>query len=350
MDAGFAYSPLFLDHIADGYHPERPERLEALLRGLDRSGAWRASQRVAVREATVEELERVHDADYVARALRALRSDSWGYFDGDTFYSPGSCAAALTAAGAGIDLAHAVHRRDIGWGWSIARPPGHHAGRRSAAGFCIFNNIAVAAASLIASSAARRVAIFDWDVHHGNGTQEQFWDDPNILFVSIHQWPHYPGSGFSTEIGGQNALGRTVNFPFPAGCGDRDYLSVIDSVFAPLARAFEPDHLFVSAGFDAHERDPLGGMQLSTQGYGDMAARLRDLASELCGGRITLFLEGGYDLQALTESAAAVSSALSGGGPARPSHGTGTDGAARRIIDLTMDSIRPHWPAAALPR
>jgi acetoin utilization deacetylase AcuC-like enzyme len=346
MTAGFVYSPIFLNHVADGYHPERPERLDALRRGLERADVWTRSFRPAVREATLEELERVHDPRYVANTLGALKSTGFGNLDADTFFSPGSFSAALNAAGGGVDLAHAVHMRDVEWGWSIARPPGHHAGRRSAAGFCIFNNIAIAAASLIASGAARRVAIFDWDVHHGNGTQEQFWDDPNVLFVSIHQWPHYPGSGLSHEIGGTKALGRTINFPFPAGCGDGDYLSVIDSVLAPLLRCHAPDHILVSAGFDAHERDPLGGMRVTTEGFRAMASRLHALASELCGGRLTLFLEGGYDLQALSESAYAVSCALErgecGGIEERGSRG------ARRIMNATIDAIKPHWPESVL--
>jgi acetoin utilization deacetylase AcuC-like enzyme len=349
MVAGIAYSPIFLDHVADGYHPERPERLEAVLRGLDRSGVLRSARHLGAREATEEELGRVHDPGYVSRTLDALGSREWGLLDSDTFFSPGSRAAALGAAGAGADLARAVHDREVDWGWSIARPPGHHAGKRSAAGFCIFNNIAVAAASLISSGRAARVAIFDWDVHHGNGTQEQFWNSPEILFVSVHQWPHYPGSGLVQEIGGQNALGKTVNFPFPAGCTDTDYLSVIDSALTPLLRSFQPDHILVSAGFDAHECDPLGGMRLTARGFAAMASRLGALASELCAGRLTLFLEGGYDLGALSESAEAVSRALSvgvaqGSTPALPH-----DAGAQRIIGATLDAIRPHWPVSAFP-
>jgi acetoin utilization deacetylase AcuC-like enzyme len=345
MTAGLLYSPLFLEHEADGYHPERPERLEAVIRGLERSGTWRTAKRIEAREATSEELSKVHQPSYVERTLRALGGGRSGTLDADTFYSPETRAAALRAAGGGLDLARAVHRREVDWGWAVVRPPGHHASWDSAAGFCIFNNIAVAAAALIADGAADRIAIFDWDVHHGNGTQDQFWDRPEVLFFSIHQWPHYPGSGLVNEIGGPSARGRNVNFPFPGGSVDGDYVSAIDSVFAPLLRAFRPDHLLVSAGFDAHERDPLGGMRLSTACYGAMAARLKALADELCGGRITLFLEGGYDLQALTEASAAVSFALDGGAPPEIETQTTRGGAA--VVAAVSRVLAPAWPGIA---
>ena len=342
MAAGILYSPVSLDHVASGYHPERPERLPALIRGLEASGTWRSAVQVPPRDARVEELVLVHAPEYVDRTLRALGTGRSGNLDSDTFYSAGSRAAALGAAGGGIDLAHAVHRREVDWGWAVVRPPGHHASRDSAAGFCIFNNIAAAAASLIADGSAGRVAIFDWDVHHGNGTQDQFWDRPDVLFTSIHQWPHYPGSGLVNEIGGPNARGRCVNFPFPGGAVDGDYLSVIDVVFAPLVRAFRPDHILVSAGFDAHARDPLGGMRVTTECYGAMAARLHALAKDLCGGRLTLFLEGGYDLQALSESAQAVSGALDGAeiGPTSPQ----TTRGGQAVVEASVRAIAPFWP------
>ncbi|MCK9462142.1 MAG: histone deacetylase [Proteobacteria bacterium] len=346
MTAGILYSPAFLDHTADGYHPERPERLPAVLRGLEASGALGGALRPQPREALQAEIELVHEHPYVEKTLRALGSGRHGNLDSDTFYSPGSRAAALLAAGGGIDLAHHVHRREVEWGWAIVRPPGHHASAGSAAGFCIFNNVAVAAASLLADGSARRVAIFDWDVHHGNGTQNQFWDSADVLFVSVHQWPHYPGSGLVNEIGGPTAKGRCVNFPFPGGAVDGDYLSVIDSVFAPLARAFAPDHILVSAGFDAHERDPLGGMQLTSACYGAMAARLRALAEELCGGRITLFLEGGYDLQALSESAESVARAMAGGRV--PECRSDTTRGCVAVIGAVARAIGPFWPGVQL--
>jgi acetoin utilization deacetylase AcuC-like enzyme len=348
MAAGILYSPDFLDHVADGYHPERPERLEAILRGLAASGTWGAATRVAAREAAAAELERVHEPSYVARTLRALGASRSGNLDADTFYSAGSRTAALQAAGGGIDLVRTVHRREVDWGWAVVRPPGHHANQHRASGFCIFNNIAVATAALLAEGLARRVAIFDWDVHHGNGTQEQFWNEPNVLFCSVHQWPHYPGSGLVDEIGGPDARGRCVNFPFPGGSTDGDYLSVIDSVFAPIVREFAPDHICVSAGFDAHERDPLGGMRLTTEGYGAMAGRLQALARELCGGRLTLFLEGGYDLRALAETAEAVSGALDGtASPAAPRAAATRGGAA--VVGAVARAIAPSWPGVALP-
>ena len=347
MAAGILHSPVFLDHVSSGYHPERPERLPAIIRGLEASGTWRSAQHIPPRDALEAELERVHEPSYVERTLRALGTGRSGDLDSDTFYSAGSRTAALQAAGGGIDLACAVHRRDVDWGWAVVRPPGHHADRNSAAGFCIFNNIAVAVASLIADGHARRVAIFDWDVHHGNGTQDQFWNDPDVLFVSVHQWPHYPGTGLVDEVGGPDARGRCVNFPFPGGAVDGDYLSVIDLVFAPLVRAFQPDHLCISAGFDAHVRDPLGGMRLTTGGFGAMAARLQALSRELCDGRLTLFLEGGYDLQALSEAAESVSGVLDGTRQAPAASEQTTRGGAA-VTAAVASAIAPFWPGIPL--
>ena len=347
MTAAILSSPAFKEHVADGYHPERPERLGAVLQGLSSSGTLRSAKQLPAREATAEELGRVHEPRYVEGTLRSLAARAEGYLDADTFFSPGTRAAALLAAGGGIDLVRAVHRREADWGWAAVRPPGHHASWGSAAGFCIFNNIAVAAAALRASGDAERVAIFDWDVHHGNGTQDQFWDEPDVLFVSVHQRPHYPGSGLVGEIGGAGALGRVVNFPYPAGAGDADYLSVIDSVFAPLVRAHRPDHILVSAGFDAHERDPLGGMRVTTDGYAAMAGRLRDLAAQTCGGRLTLFLEGGYDLQALADATAAVSAVLDGATAPEIDTG-GTSRGCRAVLEAVVEQIAPRWPGAGL--
>ncbi|MDD5306406.1 MAG: histone deacetylase [Deltaproteobacteria bacterium] len=345
MKRGFLYDPMFLEHECDTAHPERPERLGAVLRGLEDAGVWNGARMIPARPVTTEELTRVHDETYVAAVLRELARGS-GYLDGDTFFSRGSRDAALNAAGGTVDLVFAVHDRDVEWGFAAVRPPGHHASRSRAGGFCIFNNIAVAASALRASGRAERVLIFDWDVHHGNGTQDQFWDEPDVLFISVHQWPHYPGSGLTDQIGGRRALGRTVNFPFPSGGRDKDYLSILDEVVAPLAHAFKPDHVLVSAGFDAHNRDPLAGMQLTSDGYGLMAARLKSIADACCQGRLTFVLEGGYDLDALEESVRAVALGIERGRadseesddsrPASALHG--------RVIAETILKIRPHWP------
>jgi len=343
MKAGLLFDEMFNDHYCMYYHPECPERLGAVIRGLRGAGVWEGAMRVEAREASLEELARVHHRNYVANVLEVLEEGA-GNLDPDTFFSPGTRRAALNAAGGGVDLARAVHAREVDWGWALVRPPGHHASIGRPAGFCIFNNIAVATAALLATTDAERIAIFDWDVHHGNGSQDQFWDNPDVLFLSMHQWPHFPGSGLSEQIGGAEALGRTVNFPLPAGCGDGEWLAVLEEVFTPLVDAFGPDHILVSAGFDAHADDPLAGMRVSSECFGWLASGLRELARKHCGGRLTLFLEGGYDLDALAESASTVARALSNPDPiARPAGLDLTPGG-RAIIDRTISAIAPHWP------
>jgi acetoin utilization deacetylase AcuC-like enzyme len=344
MTCGLLHEDIFHEHVAPGYHPERPERLEAALDGLRRSGALDGAVRIPGRPADPEELGRVHAPDYVSGTLRALESGA-GFLDPDTFFSADTHRAALEAAGGGIDLVRAVHERRVDWGFALVRPPGHHASWHRARGFCIFNNIAVATAALLAGGSARRVAIVDWDVHHGNGTQDQFWDRPDVLFCSLHQWPHYPGSGLSNEIGGDAARGRTVNIPFPGGCGDGDYLFALDKLVIPLLDAFQPDHLVVSAGFDAHRRDPLAGMELSSTCYGEMARRLAEAAGRLCQGRLTFFLEGGYDLEALSEGVAAVARAASApGGGSTPAPITAASRRGEEVVERTVSHIRDHWP------
>jgi acetoin utilization deacetylase AcuC-like enzyme len=343
MKAGFLYDDMFNDHFCMHYHPECPERLGAAIKGLREAGLWDDAVRIAPREATLDELGRVHHPSYVEKVLEVLEEGA-GHLDPDTFFSPGTRRAALHAAGGGVDLAMAVHAREVDWGWVLARPPGHHASNARPAGFCIFNNIAVATAALKAETDAERIAIFDWDVHHGNGTNDQFWDDPDVLFVSLHQWPHFPGSGLSEQIGGDGALGRTVNFPLPARCGDGEWLAVFDEVFVPLVNEFEPDHILVSAGFDAHADDPLAGMLVSTECYGALASSISALATEHCDGRLTLFLEGGYDLRALTDSCALVGGALSKRQSAPRPRGAEVTPGGRAVMDRTRAEIAPHWP------
>jgi len=347
MTLGLLHEDVFHEHVALGYHPERPERLDAAIRGLEAAGALEDAVRIPGRPARVDELELVHDPDYVAATLRTLESGC-GHLDPDTFFSEDSRQAALEAAGGGVDLMAAVHERKVGWGFALVRPPGHHASLRRARGFCIFNNIAVATASLIAKGSARRVAIIDWDVHHGNGTQDQFWDRSDVLYCSIHQWPHYPGSGISLEIGGQAALGRTVNFPFPGGTGDGDYLAALDEVIIPLVDEFEPDHIAVSAGFDGHRRDPLAGHDLSSGCYGEMTRRIVAAAERHCEGRLTFFLEGGYDLAVLARGIEVTARAVRGepadGDPIAPV----ASPRGRAVIGETISRIASHWGSLAM--
>lgn len=294
---GFVLDDVFINHRAPVGHPERPARVEAVRDALATAGLRERGTAYTARPATDDELHRVHRAEY----LELLRRDvpgRTGWLDPDTYFSPGTWDAVLAAAGGVSALALGVLDGAIGRGLAVVRPPGHHATADRAMGFCLVNNVAVAAAAARAGGAAR-VAILDWDVHHGNGTQDIFWDDPSVLFTSVHQYPFYPGTGAPTEIGGPAARGAAVNVGLPAGAGDAEYLAVFDRVLVPAVTRFAPDLLLVSAGFDAFEDDPLAGMRVTRAGFAAMAARVRRLADAVCGGRVVFTLEGGYDLAGL---------------------------------------------------
>jgi acetoin utilization deacetylase AcuC-like enzyme len=282
-------------HVPLGHHPERPERLAAARAGARSARA--SYEPVAARPATDEELARVHDARFV-EALSRLRGES-GYLDPDTYVSAGSVDAARLAAGSLVAMVDAMLDGPVGKGVALLRPPGHHARPARAMGFCLLNNIAVAAAHARARGVSR-IAIVDWDVHHGNGTQEMFWKDASVLYVSTHQFPFYPGTGDVDEAGEGDGTGYTVNVPLAAGGDDAVYATAFERVVLPVIEAYAPELVLVSAGFDAAVRDPLAQMELSNAAYGWMSralARVADAAP--AHGRMGLVLEGGYDLVAL---------------------------------------------------
>lgn len=316
-----------LSHDPGPGHPERPARLSFLvdaLRERPTAGtAWRSPRPVSV-----EALARVHDPRYVA-AVEGL-AGRYAALDPDTSASPGTVDAARLAAGAAIDAVEAVAAGPVRRAVALVRPPGHHAERDRAMGFCFFNNVAIAAAHARAVLGCERVMIVDWDVHHGNGTQHAFEDRSDILVFNTHQWPLYPGTGAAEETGRGEGEGFTVNVPLPAGSRDADYAAVYEQMLVPIAERFRPDLVLVSAGFDAHREDPLAGMELSAEGFGWLCREVRDLADRLAGGRIALLLEGGYHLEALVESLRACLTVLAGdpGPPGPESPGTGAAEAA----------------------
>jgi acetoin utilization deacetylase AcuC-like enzyme len=299
--------PRFREHAGPAGHPERPERLAAV------AGAIAARDedfaRIAPRPADDAELLRIHSPEHLAR-LRAAAGRAPLHLDPDTYLGPRSVEVAELAAGGLVDLCRAVVRRDVETGLAAVRPPGHHAEAGRAMGFCLYNNVAVAARALQAEEGAERVLILDWDVHHGNGTQHSFEDDASVLYFSTHQFPYYPGTGDFGEIGTGRASGTTLNLPLPAGCGDAEYVGALQRVFLPAARWFRPDVLLVSCGFDAHREDPLAAMEVSGAGFFAMAALVRAAAEELCGGRLVFALEGGYSARGLAEGTAAVLEAV----------------------------------------
>ena len=300
-------SERFAEHMTPPGHPESPERAEV----MDVVAAeWRArgGEVVAPREASREQLARVHSSEHLRRIAETAGMAL--ALDPDTCTSPDTYEVALLSAGAAVDAVERVmggsHKRAL----VLSRPPGHHAERDRAMGFCFYNNVAVAAAHA-RSLGAHRVAIVDFDVHHGNGTQHIFENDPDVLYLSTHQFPYYPGTGAADETGHGRGSGRTVNIPIEVGATDDDYRLVFEQVVLPVLRQFAPDILFVSAGFDAHERDPLGGMRVSTAGLAAMTATLRQVADECCDGRLVVVVEGGYDMRAFGECLRAVIDVLS---------------------------------------
>ncbi len=287
-------------------HPERPARLEAVLKGVQESGVAEDIISFAPREATGAELSRVHDAAYVERIER-LCSGGGGYLDTDTLASPASYRVALRAAGAGIDAAERLAVGEGDAAFLALRPPGHHAQRGRAMGFCLFNNVAVTAAALAASG--ERVAIVDWDAHHGNGTQEIFYERSDVLYVSFHQYPFYPGTGSFRETGAGEGAGTTVNIPLPEATTGDTYRAAFDLVVAPVVERFAPSWVLISAGFDGHRADPLTDLGLSAGDFADLTRLSMELAPK---GRRIAVLEGGYDLAALETSVAGSVAALAG--------------------------------------
>jgi acetoin utilization deacetylase AcuC-like enzyme len=255
---------------------------------------------------------------------------------------------ALLAAGATADLALRVARGEARRGFALVRPPGHHAESSEAMGFCLFNNVAVAARALTAEAGVQRIAIVDWDVHHGNGTQHLFEAERDVLFVSLHQFPLYPGTGALGEQGSGPGEGSTVNFPLPPGCGDPEYAAVFGGVVLPILEEFRPEVILVSAGFDAHEQDPLAQMRVTSAGFRWLAERLCALADDVCGGRVVLALEGGYDLDALGESVYGVVTALAGNRAGDRVEFAET-AAAKRLRQVFRDAHSRHWKSLRHP-
>ena len=336
MKTGLVYDAAFLAHRAPYVHPEHPGRLEAIRGRLDREGLVERCRPVATREATDEELLRIHTPGLLALVEETAQHD-FLQLDPDTYTVRESARAARLAAGGLVDLCAQVAGGKLDSGFALVRPPGHHAEAGRAMGFCLFNNVGVAAKALQASGGAGRVLIVDWDLHHGNGTQNSFWEDPTVLYFSTHQFPFYPGTGAIDEIGDGRGRGYTVNVAWGEGMGDAEYLDAFDRVLLPIARTFAPDLVLVSCGFDAADGDPLGGMRLSPAGYAAMTARLRELA----GGRLVLALEGGYDLDAISRSAEACLRVLLGEPAPAMTNGPSK---ARRILDAVVRAQKPYWP------
>lgn len=296
---GVIWDELFLKHETGPWHPESPARLQAVKTVLD-GPVGQKLIRIQPRPATVEEIALIHDTEYVHKIQKTSGHDV--SLDPDTIASPHSWEAARFAAGSLLECVDQVMDGRVDNAFAFVRPPGHHAERAQAMGFCIFNNVAIAAEYARREKNCRRVLIMDFDVHHGNGTQWAFYDRADIFYVSTHRYPFYPGTGASNEEGKGAGKGYTLNIPFSGGEGDEEYLSAFDKEIIPVFRHYAPDLLLVSAGYDAHVLDPLGGMNVSSRGFGGLSQILVDAARSICGGRTLFVLEGGYSLQGLAES------------------------------------------------
>jgi acetoin utilization deacetylase AcuC-like enzyme len=278
-----------------------------LVETYQRAGLKRFEPRLA----TPQEIALIHEPSHVDRVAATAQQERFA-FDADTPVSAQSYDTALLATGGLLTLLEAVMTREIDNGFALVRPPGHHAERNRAMGFCLFNSAAIGAQYLREKFGLKRVLVMDWDLHHGNGTQHSFYDDPNVLYMSTHQYPYYPGTGAAEEAGRGPGEGYTVNLPMPAGCGDAEYLELFHTVVEPICRQFEPEFVLISAGFDAHARDPLGGMTVTAEGFGLMARLLLRVAREHAQGRCAAILEGGYDLEGLQSSTRRVLDEMNG--------------------------------------
>lgn len=300
MTFGLVLDPIYLEHETPAGHPERPERIRSLIKGLDPSD-WKGQVRqFAPRSVETEWLLSVHTKDYVEQ-VEGTSGKAHFAFDPDTFAGSESYRVATMAAGGGVVLTQELGEGGIQAGMLLARPPGHHAESDRAMGFCLFNNAAVAAEWAIRNQYAERLTIIDFDVHHGNGTQEIFYQRPDVLYISSHQYPFYPGTGALNEVGSGKGEGFTLNFPLPAGTGDAFITVLYEEFVIPVLLQYQPDLILVSAGYDVHYQDPLGGLQMTEEGIARLAYLLTDAARDICHGRLIYLLEGGYNLQALTD-------------------------------------------------
>lgn len=299
---GLVYHPAYLEHDMGAGHPESPNRLRAIMHQLEQSGTAARLARIEARRAEDEWITQVHSADYVAALRKHAPASGRVSLDPDTSMSPGSLMAASLAAGGALAGVDAIMAKQVDHAFCAVRPPGHHAEAGRAMGFCLFNNVAIAARYVQKKYGLKNVLIVDWDVHHGNGTQHSFEHDPSVLFFSTHQYPHYPGTGRAIETGHAAGKGFTINVPMEAGEGDEEYRAVFQKTLVPAADDFKPEFVIISAGFDAHRDDPLAGMALTEEGYAELTHIVAGIAGRHAQGRILSSLEGGYNLTALAAS------------------------------------------------
>jgi len=340
---GFVYHEDYLRHNT-GYHPESAERLISMMRKLEERGLTKKMERILPVRALPEQIEYVHTGAYLEK-VEAMSRRGGGMLDPDTPLCSDTYDVALLAAGGVIKAVDEVmdESNALKHIFALVRPPGHHATPSRGMGFCIFNNVAIAAEQLKRKYGAKRILIADWDVHHGNGTQDVFFEDPSILYFSMHQYPHYPGTGWIGEVGNGEGKGFTVNVPLPIGTDDSGYLYALNNILVPIATEFRPEFVLVSAGFDAHTADPLASMHVTSLGFGLFTDVIVAIAKKSCGGRVVLTLEGGYNLDAIAESALSVFNSLLANTKELQEGAVGTSGQVTKRIEEIKEVQREYW-------
>lgn len=341
---GIVKDERYMDHQMGAHHPESPKRLEAIYAMLEEPDMKGHFFDVPVRPAERDELLLVHSADYVDR-LAATAGKAYTYLDPDTQTSAGSYEAALLAAGGLCQAISMVNSGELDNAFALVRPPGHHAEKSRAMGFCLFNNVALGAVYARTDLKLDRLLIVDWDLHHGNGTQHSFEEDPSILYFSTHQYPYYPGTGAFDETGRGSGEGFTINVPLSVGCGDGEYLGIFEGILRPLALEFKPQMILVSAGFDIHEGDPLGGMQVTPNGFAGLTRSIMEMADACCGGKVVMTLEGGYNVYGQSDSVKEVLKELSGLTKADISIllNKGDSGIVESVKHSVIEAHHRHW-------
>jgi acetoin utilization deacetylase AcuC-like enzyme len=342
MKTGIVKDWRYAEHTMGDHHPESPQRIQAIYEMLDEDKAFTSFPVITPRPAEQEEVAFIHTREYIER-IKETAGRERVYLDPDTSTSPRSYEVALLAAGGLLEAADRVMEGKIQNGFGLVRPPGHHAEASQARGFCIFNNIAIAAQYLIKKWDLRRILIVDWDLHHGNGTQNSFYSRNDVLYFSTHQFPHYPGTGHWSEVGSGKGEGFTVNVPLAAGKTDDDFLFIFRELLRPIAGLFKPEFILVSAGFDIFAGDPLGGMEVSVAGFGALAAELSGLARQTARDRILFTLEGGYNLIGLRDGVKSVFLALHGQQQKTPARLTPSSALQRELAPV-FKVMKVFWP------
>jgi acetoin utilization deacetylase AcuC-like enzyme len=341
------FDPIYLDHDTGFGHPERAERLQVTMQMMEESGLAGKVEIVAPRDATVDEIKLVHPKSYIDK-VKSMALSGGGWLDGDTPVSPRSYEAALRSAGAALEGLERIFSGRADNAFCLARPPGHHALPIHGMGFCIFNNNAVAARFAMENFGVSRIFILDWDAHHGNGLQDIFYRDNQVLYVSLHQYPHYPGSGSYQEVGSGEGEGYTINFPLPPRSGEEVYMAAFERVILPVARQYQPELILISAGYDGHFSDPLCSMLLTSGSFARMTSVLKELASNLCSGRIMAALEGGYNLMGVAASICNTIAVLAGEDirlteEDQPSTSWSSSERGMEIVEATKSALSPYW-------